>query len=89
MYEWDDAKATANLAKHGVSFEAVYDFDWNSAIERVDDRFDYDELRVIALGFIGIRLHVLVFTPRGETMRVISLRRATKHERKAYDEAQA
>ncbi len=88
MYEWDLAKARANLAKHGVRFERVHDFEWNSAIEREDDREDYGELRMVALGFIGQRLYVLIYTPRGEAVRVISLRRATKREELAYYEAQ-
>ena len=87
MYEWDAAKAQANVAKHGVRFERVHDFDWNSAIEREDDREDYGELRMVALGFIGRRLHVLIYTPRGDIIRVISLRRAEKREERAYYEA--
>ena len=51
----------------------------------MDDREDYGELRMIALGFIGNVLHVLVFTERGDNVRVISLRKATKPEVKAYD----
>ncbi len=88
MYEWDAAKAEANFAKHRVRFERARDFDWDSAIERVDDREVYDELRMVALGFIGSRLHVLVYTAREDAIRVISLRRAVKHEVQAYYEAQ-
>jgi uncharacterized DUF497 family protein len=89
MYEWDPAKAAANLAKHGVAFDEVRNFDWDSAIERVDDREDYDELRMVALGFIGVRLHVLIFTPRRDSVRVISLRRANAREMRVYNETQA
>ena len=85
MFEWDDDKAAANLAKHGVSFERVREFEWNTAQINVDDREDYGEVRMIALGFIGSVLHVLVFTERGDNIRVISLRKATKPEVKAYD----
>jgi uncharacterized DUF497 family protein len=88
MYEWDAAKAEANLAKHGTRFELVHDFDWKSVIEREDGREDYGELRMVALGFIGRRLHVLIYTPRGDAIRVISLRRAGKREVQAYNEAQ-
>ena len=89
MYEWDATKAQANPAKHGIRFERVHNFDWDSAIEREDKREDYGELRMIALGFIGRRLHVLIYTPRGSAIRVISLRRAGKREERAYHEAQA
>ncbi len=85
----DDDKVAANLAKHGVPFDKVHDLDWDSAIERIDDRLEQDELRMVALGFIGVRLHVLIYTPRGDAIRVISLRRATRREMKAYETAEA
>lgn len=87
MYDWDDAKAAANLAKHGVAFDAVLDFDWDTALILEDDRQDYGEARYIAFGLIGDRLHVLVYTPRGQTTRIISLRRANDREESAYDDA--
>jgi uncharacterized DUF497 family protein len=58
-YEWNEGKRAANLAKHGVDFCKAEDFDWASAIEARDQRFDYGEERWIALGMIGSRLHVL------------------------------
>lgn len=88
MFEWDDTKAAVNLAKHGVKFDAVYAFDWHSAIERVDDRAEHLELRMVAIGFIGASLHVLIYTPRGDKVRVISLRRASAREMRAYENAQ-
>jgi uncharacterized protein len=84
MFEWDDDKAAANLAKHHVSFERVTEFEWGTARIAIDDREDYGELRYRALGFIGPALHVLIFTERGEKVRVISLRKATKREVNAY-----
>ena len=44
-YEWDEGKAQSNLQKHGVAFEAVYGFDWESALVLQDDRKDYGEER--------------------------------------------
>ena len=79
-YDWDPAKARANLDKHGVAFDAVLGFDWAEAIEAEDDRYDYGEVRMQALGPIGGRPHVLVYTRRGDTVRVISLRRANRRE---------
>lgn len=84
-YEWDEGKRRANMAKHGVDFERVSGFDWHSAIAFVDDREDYGELREIAIGFIGVRLHVLALTRRAsDTIRVIMLRKATANEAKRY-----
>lgn len=83
---YDSDKNDTNVIKHGVSFEQVYEFDWDSAVIYEDSRKDYGEERRIALGFIGKRLHVLVYTPRRDTVRIISLRKANKRERKAYDD---
>ena len=84
--EFDPAKDGANLAKHGISMQAAIGFDWDTAIELEDDRFDYRELRFIALGLIGDRVYVMVFTEGSDddTVRVISLRPAEKRERRDY-----
>ena len=84
-YEWNAAKSRANLRKHGCSLDFVEGFDWSEAVEVLDDRFDYDEERWLALGPIQGKLYALAFSPRGDDgVRVISLRLATKNERRAY-----
>ncbi len=85
-YEWDENKRVANLAKHVVDFIDAEDFDWSSAIETIDDRSNYIEDRWIALGFIGSRLYVLIYTMRGENIRLINLRKANKREKDYYEE---
>jgi uncharacterized DUF497 family protein len=85
-YEWDENKRIANLAKHGVDFTEAENFDWSSAIETIDDRFTYIEDRWVALGLIEGRLHVLIYTMRGENIRLISLRKANKREKDYYEE---
>ena len=87
-YEWDDAKDLANRLKHGVSFQEVLAFQWDTALEVADARMDYGEPRWAALGLIGQRLHTLIFTEREGAIRVISLRKANHRERKAYGEKQ-
>ncbi len=84
--EFDPAKNATNIAKHGVSLQAAEGFDWDMAFEREDDRFDYGEVRFVALGLIGDRLHVLIFTEGSHenAVRVISLRPAEKHETRFY-----
>lgn len=52
----------------------------DTAIMRRDARYEYGEARIVAIGLIGDRVHVLVFTMRGETVRVISLRKANRRE---------
>ena len=86
-YEWDDAKAAANEARHGVSFSVAERFDWSAALTREDDRYDYGETRWRALGTIDGRVHVIVFTWRSETIRIISLRKANPRERREYERA--
>jgi len=85
-YEWDENKRAANFAKHDVDFIDAENFYWSSAIETIDDRFNYSEVRWAALGFIGNRLHVLTYTVRGENIRLISLRKANNREREYYEE---
>ncbi len=84
--EFDPSKDEANLAKHGISLQAAIRFDWDLALEREDDRFDYGELRFVAIGLIDNRLHVMAFTDGtdDDAVRVISLRPAEKHEARFY-----
>lgn len=89
MYEWDPNKARANKAKHGIAFDAAHAFDWAEALEVEDTSEDYGEERWIAIGPIKSHLYVLIYTPRGDNHRIISLRKATKKEAKAYVEAKA
>lgn len=84
FFVWDSSKARANLAKHGIALDGVRGFDFETALIRVDERRDYGERRLQAHGLIGNRLHVLVFTRRGEAVRVISLRPANRAERTRY-----
>ena len=87
LYDWDEVKRARNVAEHKIDFTAAENFDWDTAVIVVDQREDYGELREIAIGFIGVRLHLLVFTRRGATIRIISLRKAESNERRIYVEA--
>ncbi len=86
MYEWDEDKRLANLRKHGVDFTAVEDFAWEYSITDEDTTVGYGEQRMISIGPIGLRTHVLVWTARGDKIRVISLRLATRAERKRHEQ---
>ena len=85
---FDSGKSEKNLLARGISFELATEFEWDSALIVEDIRKDYGERRFQALGLIGDRLHMMVFTPRANKVHVISLRRANKREVKRY-EAQA
>jgi len=84
-YDWDESKRCANLAKHGIDFNTAVDFEWDTAIETLDDRLDYGEARWVALGYLRQRLHVLIYTIRADTIRIISLRKANSRERQYYE----
>ena len=86
-FQWDDLKATQNLAKHGVSFEAAKAiFKDPFAVEYVDDREDYGETRLIIIGLVDNRLLVVTYTMRDEAIRIISARAAEPFERREYHE---
>ena len=84
-FEWDDDKAAVNWRAHGVTFhQAVKAFRDPFGVERIDDRNSYGEERIILLGMCeGVILHV-TYTERGERKRLISARRAEKHEQDDY-----
>ena len=82
-YEWDEEKRSSNLDKHGVDFEAMEEFDWEAADIEASPRGG--EMRYIATGPIGVRLHVAVHTRRGERTRIISLRKADRQEVRDYE----
>ena len=86
--EFDPAKDAINRTKHGISLHTAANFDWDTALEREDDRFDYGEVRFVAIGLIDVRLYVMVFTEGSDddSIRVISLRPAEKHETRFYHE---
>lgn len=76
--EFDGAKNEANLAKHGISLERAVDFEMRSVVE--DNRHDYGETRYLSWGLIDGEYYCLVFTPRDNAVRAISLRRAHEKE---------
>ena len=84
-YEFDPKKDTTNLANHqGVSLVDAEGFEWDTCVVREDARHSYAERRFEAVGYIGLRLHVMVFCNREQAVRVISLRRANKREESRY-----
>ncbi|SEE05425.1 hypothetical protein SAMN05519104_5089 [Rhizobiales bacterium GAS188] len=85
QFEWDEDKAAANLIKHEVSFLTAAGIFDNETIERIDDREDYGEERLIALGRVDFEVYRVVYTWRSEWLiRIISAQRVSKNERKAY-----
>jgi len=84
LIEFDSAKSTENARKRGIGFERFAEMDFDTAISVEDTRKDYGEQRFRVLGLIDNQLHAAVITPRGDKIRVISLRRANRREERAY-----
>jgi uncharacterized protein len=70
-----------------LPFACAADFDWKSSLMWPDTRQEYGENRFCAIGYIGKRLHHIAFTMRGDTVRVISLRKANYREISKYAKA--
>ncbi len=85
-YEWDDAKAAANLAKHGVDFvDAIGALADPNRIEDIDDSVDYGEERTRTIGMTRGNILFVVTTMRDKDLcRIISARKATRHEQNRY-----
>ena len=84
-FEWDEDKASANLRKHGVSFVAARRvFDDAFAVHNEDFSARYGERRMIAIGMVNGVLLMVVYAERSEQTRIISARRASKHEQRQY-----
>jgi hypothetical protein len=89
QFEWDAGKAQSNLAKHGVSFEAARCvFDDAFAFERCDFESEPAEVRYVITGMVNEIILTVVYTERGERTRMISARKATKHEQTEYYRSQ-
>ena len=87
-FEWDSKKATSNLSRHGVSFgEALTVF--ADTLARIFDDEDHsieEQREIIIWHSVKQRLLVVCFTSQGESARIFSARRATRRERKYYEE---
>ena len=82
--EYDSAKDAWNIATRGLSFAEARDFQLSTAFVTVDERRQYGETRFRALGLLGTRLHMLVFTRFDDGIRVISFRKANSREVKHH-----
>lgn len=88
MFEWDEQKNAANIAKHGVSFQRASRIFDQPVVTDLDNRADYGEIREISIGVVDAILFLtVVHTDRQGVVRIISARRANRVERRRYEEA--
>lgn len=84
-FDWDEAKASQNRTKHRVSFEeATQAFLDPFVIEWIDLREPYPDERVVLLGMSPNGILLVVYAERSDRIRIISARKATKHEQARY-----
>ena len=88
QFEWDETKAKANLRKHDVSFEeAITTFSDPHTLTIFDVKHSDEEDRFIDIGLsTSGRILVVIYTERGERIRIISCRKATPTERRQYEQ---
>ena len=75
-----------NIGKHGIDFVRAKEI-WRGDVLEMRSSQNHSEPRHLAYGLIGERVITVVFTRRGDTIRLISARRARQHERQAYQNA--
>jgi uncharacterized DUF497 family protein len=86
-FEWDEAKRLANVAKHGIDFVDAKQIWLGDVLEIRSSQDHHREPRHLAYGLMSDRLITVIFTWRGNNIRLISARSARHHERKAYQNA--
>ena len=86
QYEWDNGKAVENLRKHGVDFaDAIAALEDANRLEEIDTRFAYGEERIQVIGTARSNVLFVIVTLRNEdSCRIISARKATRHEQDRY-----
>lgn len=83
--EFDTDKREKTLAERHLDFARAGEVFAGPTLDLPDDRFDYGEPRTATLGYLDGRLVVVVWTPRGEARRVISMRKANEREQQRYE----
>jgi len=84
-YVWSEQKNRSNIRRHGISFEDAKRIFEGPTVERIDDRFDYGEVRVYAIGLVnGLEITVIYTDRSDDERRIISAWRAEPHERRYY-----
>jgi uncharacterized DUF497 family protein len=84
-YSWDEEKNQSNLRRHGIAFEDAVRIFEGPTVERVDNRYNYGEIRVYAIGLVnGLEITVIYTDRDNDERRIISAWRAEPHERRYY-----
>ncbi|MFK4440152.1 uncharacterized DUF497 family protein [Caballeronia udeis] len=88
QFEWDEVKNRSNIRKHGIDFTDAIEIFKHTILTAADGREDFGEDRWIAVGWMQLIVAVVVYVERrGDTIRIISARKATRPEIKRYGHA--
>jgi len=85
--EWDEEKNKENIRKHELDFADAWEIFDAPMLVNLDTREDYGEDRWIGIGFLKTLVAVVVYTESEDVIRIISLRKALRHERARFEEA--
>jgi uncharacterized protein len=86
LFEWESDKALTNLQKHGVAFESACEVFFDPFLRQDDDDIVDGEVRERVIGMTeGWQVLYVVYTLRPDAIRLISVRRATRQQRKIYE----
>ncbi len=83
-FQWDEAKCLLNLQRHGIDFVGIERTFESETVTIPDDRFDYGEERFVTFGLLDGRVVAIAHTETDKVIRLISVRRATRHEEDSY-----
>lgn len=86
-FEWDEEKNRENILKHGLDFADAGEIFDAPMLTNLDRREDYSEERWVGVGFLKNFVVVVVYTEGEDVTRIISLRKALRHERARFEEA--
>jgi hypothetical protein len=83
-FEWDEAKRRSNLWRHGIDFADAVDVFSRPTFTIADNRYDYGEKRFLTFGLLNGRVVAIVHTESDDVIRLISVRKAERHEEIKY-----
>jgi uncharacterized protein len=84
LFEWDEAKSRRNLNERGFGFEYAARVFLGPTLERPDNRREYGEVRIQAIGRVADDILFVVYTDRGDARHIISARLASRKERRLW-----
>ena len=84
-FEWDPIKEERNIRERGIDFTLASRIWGGQVLEKIDDRRDYGETRILAFGTVDDRLMAVLYTWRGSNRRIISARKANRREQGRFE----